>query len=756
MLESARERLRFRLLGQVALTAGHADLPVRVSSQKGLALLAYLAMNAGRPIARSVLADLLWGDRPEPQARQNLRQAILTLRRDLGAACGGSLHVDNTALSLAISADDVDALQFAAWAASPDPAQRRRCLDIPFAPFLDQLAVGSEPFDEWAGAERHRLDTLATRVFSDLAKQFNEAGDGERAILAVERLIAIDPAGEDHHRRLLTLEMRYRGADAALARGRELVAMLKREFDAAPEASTVALLEDIRRGRQQSAADIGAARTQHGGEQAVVPVDPASDHQRDNAILGSAAWEARAPLALMPRVRTALALAGVAILVAGGAALFWSGGAYSSLRQDAGALTSDLWRSPPLPSGRPLNASSDRKKDIAAIVVLPFKTYEDVESVRTLADMMTDDLTNMLSRVPTFRVISRQTARTFRTRSIDVAEVGRELGVHYALEGSLRMQGDRVRVAVELTDTTTRTVVWSARFEREEVNRQAVQDEIVRRLARELQMGSYPIESARLSNDPSADARAQHGMAALQASFSNISLDAYDRARALFAEALALDPTHISARLGLASYHANVAVQRLVTDPNRHLDEAHAILRAVIRDRPEISGAYLQLGIILQSRGRMKEAIEAFERAIELNPSMAGAHAHIGFVLARTGRAEEGIEHIRYAMRLSPKDPSLAIWLEFAGAAELELGHYDKAVENFRRSIALTPNYPRPWAGLVAAHALAGDMDSAHASAERLRALSPKIPPQQLYKRFARLSSRSPKLQEGLSRGLGQ
>ena len=170
-------RIRFQLLGTPGLFAGQSSTAVRVSSQKGLALLAYLAMNAGRPVPRAVLADLLWGDRVEAQARQNLRQAILTLRRDLGAAGSAGLLVDDQSLSLAVEPDDVDVLQFAAWAASPDPAQRRRCLDIPWAPLLEKFSIDVEPFDEWAVAERHRLDAIATRVFSDLAKQLDAAGD---------------------------------------------------------------------------------------------------------------------------------------------------------------------------------------------------------------------------------------------------------------------------------------------------------------------------------------------------------------------------------------------------------------------------------------------------------------------------------------------------------------------------------------------------------------------------------------------------
>ena len=119
-------------------------------------------------------------------------------------------------------------------------------------------------------------------------------------------------------------------------------------------------------------------------------------------------------------------------------------------------------------------------------------------------------------------------------------------------------------------------------------------------------------------------------------------------------------------------------------------------------------------------------------------------------------RATEGLEHIRYAMRLSPKDPAFAIWLEFAGSAQLELGQYREASDDFRRSIALTPDYPRPWAGLVAAQALAGEIDAARLSVDRLGKLAPNLTARQLFQRFGRLNSHSPWLQQGLWRVLAE
>ena len=104
-------QLRFRLLGEATLSVAGADNH-RVLPQKGLALLVYLAMNRGRTISRAVLADLLWGDRVDSQARQSLRQCILTLRRDFGPALGRALVVEDQSLALAVDGVEVDALQF--------------------------------------------------------------------------------------------------------------------------------------------------------------------------------------------------------------------------------------------------------------------------------------------------------------------------------------------------------------------------------------------------------------------------------------------------------------------------------------------------------------------------------------------------------------------------------------------------------------------------------------------------------------------
>ena len=257
---TAPGQLRFRLLGEATLRIAGTDSR-RALPQKGLALLVYLAMNRDRFVSRAELADLLWSDRIDSQARQNLRQCILTLRRDFGPALGRALVVADQSLALAVDGVEVDALQFVACAGVADPTERRRCLDLPWGPFLGSFSIGVEGFDEWAVAERQRLDATAARVFAELAEQFDTAGDGELAIAALERLIAIDPAEEHRHRRLLALEARIRGADAALARGKTLIGLLKREFDAKPESATLAMLEDIRRSARTQLEDVQPTAT---------------------------------------------------------------------------------------------------------------------------------------------------------------------------------------------------------------------------------------------------------------------------------------------------------------------------------------------------------------------------------------------------------------------------------------------------------------------------------------------------------------
>src|SRR5262249_23022282 len=153
----------------------------------------------------------------------------------------------------------------------------------------------------------------------------------------------------------------------------------------------------------------------------------------------------------------------------------------------------------------------------------------------------------LLSRVASLRVISRQTARAYKGQPIDIAALGSELQVRYVLEGSMRMQGDKLRVNVELTDPATRLPVWTTRIERNDADRYGIVDDLVGRLARELRFELIAIEGERRSKDSDTDALVARGWAAL----FNITPQGYRQAEGYFQQALEHDPQSLPALIGM-------------------------------------------------------------------------------------------------------------------------------------------------------------------------------------------------------------
>ena len=752
---SSPSKLCFRLLGEARLAVGDSGADgFRVSTQKGMALLVYLAMNAGRAISRPVLADLLWGDRVDAQARQNLRQCLLTLRRDLEPAMSGVLLADDHTIALRAEAIEVDALEFAAAANASELAERQRCLALIWGPFLENFQTGAEAFDEWVVAERTRLDALALRTFAELADRFDAAGDGERAILAQERLVAIDPGEEDRHRRLLSLEARYRGADAARARAKTLVFELQRSLDAEPEPATLALIDTIRRSAttELRAEEVGSLAAPSSGrsEEPPAPI-PAANEPRDPAPASRHANALRPWIGRRSGARVAAAGAIAGLIVAGAAFALMHGRfaptTATTIEQPSAQHPS--WASPRLPS-RPA-AEVGRSGGVVGIAVLPFTVLGEAgEPSNMLAEILTDDLTNVLSRIESFRVISRQTAKSFRGQTVDAAAVGAELGVRYLLTGTAERRGNRVRVNVELVDAGRKARVWSARFEREGADRNTIQDEIVNGLGRELQFEVTHVEGARASDHPDVHELIFRGWSAF-ADAATTGVGALQQAEAYFTQALAREPDNPHAQTGLGAFHVNMAAQLFAPDPAPHLAKGESLLRGVIERHPNMDKPHQFMGLAYTVSGRRGEAGAWFERAIELNPSQAPAYAQLGRVLASQGRPEEGLEHVLYAIRLSPRDPSMSYWLGFAGFAELELKHYAKAVEYLERALVLNPGQPRTTLTLVAAHALAGNMHEARATLEQLQKRLPHLTHEKLIARFfGKGKSPPPRLSEGL------
>jgi len=239
-----------RLLGAFTVEVNAArPVAIAVRSRKARGLLAYLAMKPDWRASREELATLLWGDNPDAQARHSLRQCLVSLRQDLHLLAPDLLDVGRDTIELSPDALSVDARELAAIAAACAPDALARGGDLWRGAFLADLALDIEEFDAWRGREQDRLAGMAARIFERLAAGADAAHDGEGALAAAERLVALDPTREDRQRIALKLFARHRGREAALERARLLTNLLRAELEVAPEAATRALIEEIRNGK---------------------------------------------------------------------------------------------------------------------------------------------------------------------------------------------------------------------------------------------------------------------------------------------------------------------------------------------------------------------------------------------------------------------------------------------------------------------------------------------------------------------------
>lgn len=475
---SSRSTMRLRLLGRLVVTSLHdQSVAIALPTRKTGVLLAYLAMSRDYTARREELAALLWGGCSDQQARQSLRQALALLRKHLGPSL---VIADARVVRLDGELWSIDAREFERLSRSTNAAELALAAHLFTGDFLAGHHIDEEGIEEWVGGRRTRLQLAAAHLCATFADRPDLVGDPDEAIAAVEQLVALDPLREDFQRLAIALYARYHGRNEALIRAASFVEVLQRELGVGPEKATRAMLDGLR--ETEPVCTVNR------------PAQPAT---------ATGLGTPPAAIAVQTADRTPHRMHAKAALVLG-AVLLFAGSALFELRAhrhpklpsrvaSSEPSSDDTWRSPSF------GDDAIPRNGLVPIVVLPFTTLGvSDDGVQLTADMLTDDLTNTLSRLPSFRVISQQTARSFAGRAVDAGMLGLELKVRYVIEGSVRRREDGLRVNVELVDPASRISIWSSRIERNGADRQGLRDEIVARLARELQFEMLPIESSRL------------------------------------------------------------------------------------------------------------------------------------------------------------------------------------------------------------------------------------------------------------------
>src|ERR1700735_107986 len=338
-----------------------------------------------------------------------------------------------------------------------------------------------------------------------------------------------------------------------------------------------------------------------------------------------------------------------------------------------------------------------------SLVVLPFSNLSGDASQDYLGDVLTEELTTSLSRLPRSFVVSRTTAFSYRGKAMDVKQIGKELGVRYVLEGSAQKSGTRVRVDAQLIDAASGAHLWADQFDADETDLLAMQDEIVTRLARALQVELTAAEASRVARAHPENPDAEELALQCEAAYLRLGLQRKEMlpAYALCEQALRIDKDNVRA-LAILALRLSVQVFNLQSvDPQAdRLRADELISRARAVDSNNYLAHYAKSWFLAPQRP--EEAIVEAERTLALNPSFVPAYIPLWIANWTAGRTEKADEYAEAALRLSPHDSQAYAYLNTKGTGLFTLSRYEEATEFFKRSIAANPDFALAYARLAA------------------------------------------------------
>ncbi len=412
-----------------------------------------------------------------------------------------------------------------------------------------------------------------------------------------------------------------------------------------------------------------------------------------------------------------------------------------------GAVGVAIWTFYLRPSPSPLEVASEQSRslelpDKPSIAVLPFLNMSGDPEQEYFSDGITEDLITDLSKVSALFVIARNSVFTYKGKAVKVEEVGRELGVQYVLEGSVRKANGRVRITAQLIDTTTRGHLWAERYDRDLKEIFALQDEVARKivaalaakLAKTTVSTSDPSQSALVENlkkvekgpvvhKDSGNLRAYDYFWRGRWYFQHFTEETNAQARLMFEKAIDLDPEFAPAYALLGFTHLQEWSLGWSQDP-QSLEQAFEMARRAVALDDSLPLGHQILGEVYLWKKQHEQAIAELEKTIALNPNDAEGIVGLGSILNWAGRPEEAIGLVKKAMRLNPMCPVSYFWN--LGHAYFLTERYEEAIEIFKRVLDRNPNFLPAHAYLAASYSALGRHEETRAEAAEVMKLSPQ------------------------------
>jgi TolB-like protein len=370
--------------------------------------------------------------------------------------------------------------------------------------------------------------------------------------------------------------------------------------------------------------------------------------------------------------------------------------------------------------------------DKPSVAVLPFANMSGDPEQEYFADGMVEEIITALSQIRWLFVIARNSTFTYKGQPVDVKQVGRELGVRYVLEGSVRKAGTQVRITGQLIDALTGTHLWAGRFDGSLEDIFGLQDKVAVSVAGVIEPALQAAEMRRSAARPTTDLSAYDLYLRALATFYPITKEGVVEALGLLEQAIAIDRHYAPALSWAANCHRQLVNNGWAEEPERSRRKAEDLARQALQAGENDPGILVNAANVLAYFGEdIGVMMGLVDRALALNPSFARGWSISGLLRLWSGQPDLAIEHIETSLRLSPRE-RMGQPLVVMGMAYFFKHQFEEAASKLLLSIQDHPGSPPAYRFLAACYAYMGRLDEARAILARLRTISPLLVPSNL------------------------